>query len=306
MSFVTATDTSDAAAGTTLLNAIETLLSGHAAWSFVETVVSGTFTCRVWKCLGTANSWGSDWYLILRRSTSGIATSAITITACESYDSSGHLMTRFMQSLTTAATPDSTLNSVTGTTTVAPGSAPFTMTVTPSVTTFTYWILLTKNSLVLRSSIDTSPAYIGLFTPFFAADWPTKEFPLVCTLLGNGNSLGACTRCPGTTVSTANASKVDLPLSGGTTVLDIGGSALTIGIIAGTSPDILNSKPRGRRVGVLRTYSGLPHGAYYDLLFFSVATGVAIGDTVTIGANTWVAIWVLSGSAAFFINQAAA
>lgn len=305
MGFSTAVDSSDAAPSTTLLNAIETLLTANSAWSLVETVVSGTFTCRVWKCSGSVNSFGSDWFLVLRRTTASLGTSTITATACESYDSVGHLMTRWMQATATTATPDATLNSVTGATTIAPGSAtPFAVTITTSTVTFTYWILVTKNSLIVRSSIDTLPVYIGLYIPFFASDWPTKEFPLVCTQLGNATGLGASTRCPGTTTSTATASSVSVTLGSGNGVLDIGKTGLDIGIIAGANPDIVNSKPRGRRLGVLRVYDGLPHGAYYDLLFFTVAAGVAQGDTITIGANTWVAVWV-SSTIGYFINQAA-
>lgn len=72
---------------TALITQIEAAFDVHDNWDFVEEVVIATFTHRVWKNRGSglgANSFGSDFYVALRRATDG--TGNVRLQTFEAWD----------------------------------------------------------------------------------------------------------------------------------------------------------------------------------------------------------------------------
>lgn len=85
---------------TSLVTALETAMTAQGNWSlfdsFAVTVGGVARTARVWKCSGTANSSGQDYFLILMPmatySSAGIAQLAVTM--CEGWNATTHVGTR--------------------------------------------------------------------------------------------------------------------------------------------------------------------------------------------------------------------
>lgn len=77
---------------------IETGLTAHAGWVFIEstTFTHGGFskTARVWKCLGSQNAGGLDFYVLLIRYTDGSSNPCIGVRLSEGYDVSTHTVSR--------------------------------------------------------------------------------------------------------------------------------------------------------------------------------------------------------------------
>lgn len=72
---------------------IETGLSAHAGWTQVDSgaLISGTVT-HIWKCLGSQNAYGQDFYLTLYRDTAGINTLGVRVS--EGYNATTHNVIR--------------------------------------------------------------------------------------------------------------------------------------------------------------------------------------------------------------------
>lgn len=77
---------------TDVYNELATLLTNHAAWSFVETVTIDTYDYHVWQNLGSANAWGSDFFVIFRLPSSG--TGSIVVRTAEEYDGTAKTIRR--------------------------------------------------------------------------------------------------------------------------------------------------------------------------------------------------------------------
>lgn len=83
------------------------LTAASASWLFIEgtTFTSGftgqPTTARVWKCLGSQNAGGLDFYVILTRSTSDVGT--ITVRLAEGYNPTTHAVIRPAQSTNSGA-----------------------------------------------------------------------------------------------------------------------------------------------------------------------------------------------------------
>lgn len=82
------------------INFIETGLTAHAGWAFVEQITftqsAVAKTCRVWKCLGSQNDGGYDFYLYLvRYTTDTLNSSAVfSVRLSEGYNASTDSMIR--------------------------------------------------------------------------------------------------------------------------------------------------------------------------------------------------------------------
>lgn len=102
--------TNSATAGIDAIAFIEAgLTAASASWAFIEgtTFTSGftgqPTTARVWKCLGSQNAGGLDFYVILTRQTSDGGT--ITVRLAEGYNPSTHAVIRPAQSTNSGAIP---------------------------------------------------------------------------------------------------------------------------------------------------------------------------------------------------------
>lgn len=298
MAYQSGTITSDPAPSTTMLNVIETMLGAHAAWAFVEERVSGIYTCRIWRNKGTVNALGQDWYLIIRRTTTSLGTSQILLNAAETYDGAGNVSRSCPGSAT--LTPDATYNAVAAAPVALSALSASVTPISTLTSTFTYWLIVTNNTIVLRNTAAAFGFYVGLYSSFWLTDWPTKDFPLVDTLIAVSSAAGSVTRLPGTTVATSSAGAVDLSQTAAAW-------DPALGTIGGTVPDLGNAVPRGSRLAVSGASTGVvvKRGLYYDLLYFQVATGVAAGDTIVVNGQTYVCM-VVTGTVGYFANTAAA
>lgn len=63
--YSTGTSAISATSATDLRTALDAVLITHSAWTFIEAVAITGGTARVYKCAGTANSWGSDFYVAM-------------------------------------------------------------------------------------------------------------------------------------------------------------------------------------------------------------------------------------------------
>ncbi len=292
MSYATAVVTSSATPSTALMTAIEAELTTHTAWDYVEERVSGSYTFRVWKCLGTYNSHGSDFYIALYRTTSGIGTSGVSAVAFEGYDTGTGYVTRACPPANAAAyTPDSTYDAWPSGT----GVALSTLTggtlasVNTSTVTFTYRIFVSKDRLMFRTSLSAADwVYVGLFEPL---GWPgvTTEFPLIVAYSLSSGGFTSMSRCPhkGTRASRSRpgyATGSNWASSAPSTSYAPG--LPTSGTI-GTSYVGLYTTPFGNRAAVLDSNAPSGYGStcirgqFYGWLSFN-DPGYAEGDTITV------------------------
>jgi hypothetical protein len=241
-----------------------------AVYTYVEEVVSTTKVARVYKSPGASNYFGQDWFLITYRPTDTNA--GVSFTACELYDSVGHLCKNYVPftqsqvpAATTYAVPDATGKNPASSTSAASGL--FAQGVTLSVSGFPYWISVTPDRAVLATRIATTDyaIYTGLIDDLVS---PTiSGFPLAVTTLHAISNSGRMSREPG---QTANSSaNWDTPLYTGA------GSSIWTPL---WNPDIYTGKPAIARA-VLSSSRGATRGLLRDV-WVTPFVG-SNGDTVT-------------------------
>lgn len=298
MSYTSGTITS-ATPSTVLLAAIETEMTNHPAWEFVEEYVDGTYTNRIWKNLGTENDWGQDYYVALMRLTSGIGANPIIIKAAEQYSTSTHLAIRNIgPSSSTAVTPAATYASYNETGLSFTNSVIFSPSITVQTTAFTYHIGVTANWFsVYNTTMSTTygPLITGLYTSFWVTDWPDQEFPLVSRYAFHSSTSGggAYSRRPGR-IGVATNYCFNVCVATGLAYTNLIGNI-------GTTHSLLGSKLYGSPYAT-STYldssnsAGPAKGIIPDMLIFGYSTTPALGDTLTVDAETWTCLFVHSSS----------
>lgn len=90
MAYVSGTQAATATPATGLYNLIAAQLTAHAAWDLVESTMVGAVQYHVWKCLGTLNSFGTDWYVAFAIQSA----TDLRIKASEGYNPVTHKMIR--------------------------------------------------------------------------------------------------------------------------------------------------------------------------------------------------------------------
>lgn len=286
MAFFQATGVVSATPSTVLLTQLETMLTDHPAWEFVEEVVEGTYTERIWKCLGTLNSTGVDFFVCFMRLTTGIATNPILVKLAEQYDAGTNLASDYAPNPEVANTPDVTDGTV-GTGALAWSSTTLSVlfTITTRTTSFNYMIQVTNDYVCVYASPMANPVYVGTYQSYWLSAYPTRERALIVTRVGLQDQDGgaAFTRQPGP--GFAGVSTLDA-FGGNTyaTVTDVIGSVST----AGTVDPLANVMAVGAKIlvrdALLRPRGELPD----DLLVFGNTTGVVETDTIDLGTETYV------------------
>lgn len=288
-----------------LVTQIETLLTNHVAWTFVEEVISGTSIFRVWKNAGTSNAWGTDFHIALQRT--DIAT-YLRVLAFEVWDATNKLGIRGCPDPMMTATPEATYASYQGATgAVLTDFNHFNRycIVPLSTVDFNWWVVVTNNQLIVVSNADAAAPTVlaGVFERFTSH---THEFPLVVQRVGYGDldTAGSVSRRPGSAgVSVADCFAVAVYYS-------IHVWTTTEGSVPGDLLNLHGGKALGSRVIVRHSAStgGVIRGLYYDLLYFNYSVGVEIGDTMTIDTQTWLCVNTISfnGYNSFWVNTNAA
>lgn len=297
MSYFTEQRLLDTTPVTTVLNQIHTMMGAHAAWSHVEDSTDGSYTVRTYFCDGAVNGL-MDFYLHLSYVTSNKETNNVYIQVSEDWDAGAKKLIRGAVNPGTTFTPEGTYNSATGATSYVPSSTNWNRNVlfATSQTDFTYWIVLTERGFWIRTSVSTYPAYGGLFEPFWSH---ANEYPLYLAPIGYTDTDGSASfsRRPSETSSLTDAFAGYAYNSSG------------YSIMIGTVPDTgtLYDKSYGSRFVALHTTAGsggIYRGLLYDMLLFNVDSAVDIGDTIDIGADTYVCLYD-TGSVGYFVNTEA-
>jgi hypothetical protein len=165
--------------------------------TFVEQVINGAVTTRVYKSPAGSNFFGSDWFFSVSRATDTATT--VTFRVFEQYNSSTHLCFNYAPS-TNSLTPTSVfaVNDATG---KAPDSASLgSNSVTISAAGFNWLTSVTANRVAIATRVSTTDysVYLGLYRDMLPL--AASPFPLVLTSL-HSTTGGFATREPGTTTS---------------------------------------------------------------------------------------------------------
>lgn len=187
MAYSTSREVSDATPGATLLTALESLLTSHPSWTFVET--DPTYSRKIWK--NDSNRSGQTFHCALTSSGNNL-----TAYIFENYNVTTHLPQY-------VGPPGATSYTATADTATYSNSEAWTGATTKDVggntSDYTYWIFVTKDSIYVQagqSYADDYPLYIGAWEPYWSGVTNNNYFGM-CSLGYNTDSAGTTTRCPG-------------------------------------------------------------------------------------------------------------
>jgi hypothetical protein len=282
MSFTASSIGATANCAKALADAIHPLLTA-AGFTHVEDWTSSTKTARIYKSPAASNSFGSDWYLNVYRS-SDTAT-GLSLFVAEAYNGTTKRFTNFApntQSLTPTASfavndtgvlPDGSGGSVAAMSTSYP--------IGVGTGGYQYWLSAHPNRVVLATRVGTTDCatYAGLYDDTLQSSG--SPFPLVTCALDtqastSTSSGGRATREPFTTTSNQyNFFVVPAPFGAG-------------GVAGPSASDTYESKVIPVKAMVMgRGVQGNAfRGSFKDLLATYLVAG-ANGDTLTIGAKTY-------------------
>lgn len=294
-----------------LRTAIETLMTAHSNWTFIETVtIATTSTYNVWKNHGTGvtdnNSFGSDFYISLMVNTATPTT--LNIKAFEAWDATGKLAIRPCPTGGQATNADASALATGGVVLSTATMANCVVTCVSTPNTNEYYIALSKNALkvMLRRSSDTTvfAVYAGLFNSWVT---DTNEFPLC---LG-GPSTSSTNFTTGLFATSRNPKRVSAAALTASFMYnmsaanarsgDTGQQDLFFGKIPAATPLLISA-------GGTTTAStlGRLRGVLYDTVIIDPASGVTLGmgDNIPVDGDTY---WYFGSLSALSIwtNQAA-
>lgn len=168
MTFYTGT-VNDAFPATALMAALDSLITGHAAWEFVEEVVNGTDVSRVYKCLGSVNSWGTDFYVVMRRVS---PTGNVGFELAEDYITGTDLLIRYAPA-DNASPGSGTYTTPAGDKSIGavgqlPDAAVVGFAFISSTSTMDWWLSITNDRMCFAAK-EQGFSYVGLYESFHAS-----------------------------------------------------------------------------------------------------------------------------------------
>jgi hypothetical protein len=283
--------------------------AGVANWSFVENIPAGTGTAQsgsatkavdVFKCAGSstdANAAGVDFYIGFMYTS---ATGQInTVIVAEDYSpiaagSNKAMFRRIAPLPQTGTTPDATNFTFTetyGTANSFTGNVPSLGNSALATTGYSYWVKLTNNFMLVttRSGTTTTSFYIGLMDSLTSV---TDTMPLVA--LGSGS--GAFTRLPSVTAGAGGVGMWGAGIGPWTTPIQIGFAGDESNTT--TNDKWLSGKIVVERCVIVHCVTAANVTTYgcwrgllkSDVLMMASSNNVQVGDTITIGGNTWTVI----------------
>jgi hypothetical protein len=208
MSYTSTSQGADANPAATFMTALNTILVA-AGFTNVESWTSSTFTAIIYKSPAASNTFGSDWYLVVSRTSD--ADTNVSFTVAEVWDTGTKKVRNYAATATTRTPTGSyAINDATG---LAPNSGTlFIATVGLSAAGFQYWVSATCDRVVVATRVSTTDSgiYAGLYDDLLPI--AGSPFPLLVGNLNSGNN-NSSTREPYTTTSTSNAFIVNFPLT---------------------------------------------------------------------------------------------
>ncbi|MGH9266736.1 MAG: hypothetical protein ACRD0D_01010 [Acidimicrobiales bacterium] len=287
-------------------------IDAHAAWELVEEVAgASTRVTRVYRCLGTQNGFGTDFYIGLCRTS---LTSAVGVVLGETWDATAKTFGKGAVFHGGAAVPaadesHATVRHVANETTMVAQTNGFlwatsTNGVVVNTSGFTYYVTVAPNSVVWANSgtgVGIVGSYTGLYDRFHSAaldPFPLVNVVMVNSATGSSTAGGAVTRAIGQGTSSAS-----LPWAAGVTPWSQA-EPTVLSNLAGDARETLSDRWWASRVALQAQVipssnsfrGGTMHGLLKAHLLFIVPQEVsaAVGDTVTDQASvTWV---LLSGT----------
>lgn len=278
------------AVGQSMIERIRDDLVAHTAWELVEefTPASGLVRWYVFKCLGTENGFGIDFFVVFGRT---LGTGELKYAICEGYDSGTHTMSLFPSYATLNVVYDSTGRSsaythVLGTAAFpGGGNTPIALGWIPSGTSTKWWITVDDDGFTVAFN-GAANAYFHCGRYTFLGE-AANALPI--HIAGNSHS-GGITRNPVVASLTITGKPVDIqgtwPALGFEGRLDAndklhGNKRLVceLGLITGLySSEAADAALYGRFVGKqVRIRRGTNPPA-----------GVAFGDAYVFQGNLWV------------------
>lgn len=281
------------------------------------TASTATAVADVYKSPAGSNQFGSDWYLILRRT----ADSAILVfyQVAENYSTTTHRVSNF------GGTSQNVIPNLGTYQNPAAPSAPdltavFAANASIAVTTavFTYWYSITPNRVIL--GVKTSSTEVGFYAGLYDDLLPagTTQFPLVCaripttvTAIGAIGTSSAATASGGFTreplQNVATASNFEASIHNGYNT--ISGGYITGSFTPLTSTSALYGNATGMSrvlLGSGRPATVSPYDAVRGLLIgcmVSIVSAIS-GDTITMGGKTYTRFGGPTTTHGFFVDQA--
>ena len=300
MGYATSNETSDATPSATMLTALETLLTAHASWTFIEEISSpGVY--RIWK--NDNNDSSITFYVAIDGDTSN---TQLRFTAFELWEADGaDVPSRICPNPATTLTPAADASyATTGTWTGANWEV-----VTGDTSDYTYYMMVNNNGILLNTDQGTSgftfPWWIGTWKAWMnnGNEYPVASIALADTDLDGG---GSKTRSIGNeSTSTTDA----FQCSSVEGIYDH--IAVNYSTLEGTQyPELENSSGIADYASapVVRAGNfiiGRLHGT--DVLFCRTNGGVVSqGDTVTIEGDTYAEVMIISATQdAVYVNTTA-
>ena len=282
-----------------------------AGFTLVDTVVISTRTHKIWKSAAANNAAAVDWYLEVVYATTGSGNLALL--PMEFFDPATDLAYRTVFGGTSSVVIDATTGSRWGATGQTLESANLALNastlqlfrVPTQTTSFGYWISVTGDRVIALSSVEADRfVYAGTYTPspMYAAQAGAALYPLIVVRpayngIGNGSAA-----LSGNTISFTRISPATSLAGSGWG--DLGGyrpfwSGASAGypVFPGVPSDA-TTLTGGRYASPIRidahnswaapAAGGGWIGTLIDVAHMRTAASVVRGDTVTIGADTWV------------------
>lgn len=316
MAYVSGTRTLQNNSAEDLYAQIAAALTSHANWTFIEDYSTAAQKWSVWRC-GTLNSTGFNFFVLFNRTLANSTT--LNVGLCEDYDSVTHTAFRAAPvAVNTARTPAADMTLQGGTGTVLPNSAGVSpqiqvFGVTLDASSYDYWFVYNNDGFWLGARVGTNAAQGVICSTFDSlVDNPATNDPRPVILgsnVANSTTVPTCvtTRHPLVTASTTHL----WGMSEWWTSTFIWPGAAALGSVGTLTGDLFQgSKAVGTRV-VVRTWGnqrsvattaiGANRGLFRHILYYAVAAGVTVGDTITVGGATY----VYTGKGVFYNASAA-
>jgi hypothetical protein len=295
-----------------LATLINTAITAHSNWQFVEDYTVSTTKWSVYKCLGAGNSIGSDYYVFFNRLTTAGTTVLYGPGAAETYTTGTHSYGHPCPVPSTSnATPASDGSSGGATVyALAATQQPTTLQaqdLTTSTSAYDYWIAVNNDGLWIGTRVSTTNygAIVGPLDSLVDTPATNDPFPLAQSYLrlasNNSNTYASTSRHALVTTAQPRMWGLINPATSADIYVTWPNAAL-VGAVGGTGELYQAGKAVGARV-VAMTWAGCPsvsyggnqaasvvgrnRGLWRHLLSYSLGAGVVIGDTVTVGAATY-------------------
>lgn len=302
MSYTSGTRTLQSNSAEDLYGIIATQLGAHGNWTFIEDVSLATYKYSVWRC-GALNSTGVSFYVFFSRTIA--AGTSLGFGLAEDYDSATHTFLRGAPTVSTTARTPAADYSISGAATTALYNAAAgglnmlvqTLVLDPS--SYDYWIAVNNDGMWVGARVGAgTPQGVTLGTFDSLVQDPATNDPRPL-FIGHNTA---------NTTSASFTTTTRHPFASGSQGYWWGAyewytnltwpSAAVAGSVGASSGDLFQG---GKAVGarcLLRTWAvqrgqsittfGQNRGLYRHMLYFGLAAGVTVGDTITIGSSTWV------------------